>query len=124
MVTRIAIDLDGVVTANPSALSWLTYHALKNENAIEVYILTWRDGSNLKRREETVDDLKRFGIQYTELLMAPRKFPNLRTAAFWKISQIKEREINIWLDDDLKSFTRDLGIDVDRLLPGVIKIFI
>lgn len=119
-----AIDLDGVITANPPAMAWLIYHLLKNENDNIVYILTWRNGSDPTRHDETIKDLDRFGIPYTELIMAPRKFKTLRMAAFWKINQIKKLGINIWVDDELKSYTRDLGIDIDRLLPDVHKIYI
>lgn len=119
-----AIDLDGVITANPPAMAWFLYHLLKNENDNEVYIITWRNGSDETRRNETLDDLKRFGIQYTDLIMAPRKFKTLRMAAFWKISQIKKLNINIWIDDELKNYTRDLGIDLERLLPNVHQIYI
>lgn len=119
-----AIDLDGVITANPQALSWLTYHLLKNENNNEVYILTWRNGSDPIRRLETTDDLTRFGIQFTELVMAPQKFRSVRVAAFWKISQVLNLGIDMWLDDELKSFSRDLNIDLNRMLPKVAKIHI
>jgi len=117
-----AIDLDGVITANPAALSWLTYHLLKNENRNFIYILTWRDGSDDKRCKETLSDLKMFGISYNQLIMAPKRLSGIKSAAFWKISKIKELDINIWMDDELKNYHRDLGIDLDRLLPDVIKI--
>jgi hypothetical protein len=124
MIKRWAIDLDGVISANPPAISWWTYHLLKNENQNEIYVLTWRDGSSDARRAETLNDLARFGIQYTDLIMAPRKFSSMRVAAFWKISKITELGIDIWVDDELKSYTRDLKINLERLLPNVHKIFI
>lgn len=124
MTKKWAIDLDGVITANPAALSWLTYHLLKNENDNEVYIITWRNGANDKRRLETIDDLKRFGISYTKLIMAPRKLNTLRVAAFWKIAEIVKNGIHIWLDDEIKNYARDYGINLERLLPGVEKIHI
>jgi len=124
MVKKWAVDLDGVITANPSAMSWLIYHLLKNENQNEVYILSWRDGSDKTRKAETINDLLGFGISYTELIMAPRKFKTMRLSAFWKIATIKKMEIDIWLDDDFKIYTRDLGIDIERLLPNVMKIYI
>ena len=124
MTTKIAIDLDGVISANPTAMSWLVYHLLKNENDIEVHIITWRNGADETRYNETLEDLKRFGVQYTTLVMAPRKFKTLRMAAFWKIAQVRKLGINIWFDDELKNYTRDLGIDVNRLLPDVLKIYI
>lgn len=121
-VTKWAIDMDGVITANPVVFSWLTYHLLKNENKNEVYILTWRDGSNEERKKETIADLKLFGIKYTGVIMAPRRFPNIRTAAYWKVAQVHELGFNIWLDNEIKNYKRDLGINIDRLLPNVIKI--
>jgi len=122
MTTKWAIDLDGVITANPSALSWLTYHLLKNENDHEVYMLTWRDGSNPNRTKETIDDLAHFGIRYTNIIMAPRKYKNMRVACFWKVSQIKKLGAHIWIDDELKAYKRDYGIDVQKLLPYTILI--
>lgn len=121
---RWCFDIDGVITANPAAIAWLTYHLLKNENNNEVYILTWRDGSDEKRRAETEQDLGRFGIVYTKLIMAPRRFDNLRTAAFWKVSQLDELKVDIWFDDEIKNYKRDLGIDLDRLLPNTKKVWI
>jgi len=119
-----AIDIDGVITANPSALSWFTYHLSKNENTDFIIILTWRDGSDSVRREQTIEELKQFGIHYDHLEMAPRKFENLRSAALWKIHRIKELNVDIWIDDELKEYKRDLGIDVNGLLPQVHKIWI
>ncbi len=121
---RWCFDIDGVITANPPALSWLTYHLCKNENDNHVIILSWRDGSNEKRRQETVELLKTFGITYHELIMCPKKLPNARAAAYWKMKQIKELKIDIWLDDEIKSYRRDYQIDLDKLLPNVSKIWI
>lgn len=121
-VARWAIDIDGVITANPSAMSWLLWHLLKNENSNEVYLLSWRDGSDPVRVEETERDLTRFGIRYTKLLMAPKKFSTLRQSAFWKMGVVRKYKIDIWFDNDLKIFNRDFGINVDRLLPDVIKV--
>ena len=124
MIHKWAIDIDGVITANPAALSWLTYHLLKNENQNEVYIISWRDGSDEKRVKETEDDLKTFGIKYTKLVMAPGRFETVRVAAFWKVSKIRELQINTWLDDELKSYVRDYNLNLDDLLPDVNKIHI
>ena len=120
--TKFAIDLDGVITANPSAVAWLTYHLLKNENNHEVYVLTWRDGSDEARVQETSEDLRRFGICYTKIIMAPRKFKNMRVACFWKVSQIRKLNAHIWIDDELKAYKRDYGVDVQKLLPDTILI--
>ena len=119
-----AIDLDGVITANPQALSWLTYHLHKNENDNKIFIITWRDGANEKRKKETIEDLKRFNISYDELIMAPRKFPTMRIAGYWKIAQMAKLKIDIWLDDEIKSYKRDYGFDLNKLLPDVNKIWI
>lgn len=124
MTTKWAIDLDGVITANPAALSWLTYHLSKNENDNEVIILTWRDGSNGERYAETCRDLTRFGIYYHTLVMAPKHFDNMRTAAYWKIAEVEKRGIDIWMDDEIKNYQRDLGIDLQKLLPNVSRIHI
>lgn len=119
-----AIDIDGVITANPQAMSWLTHHLCKNENKQEVLIVTWRDGSDVERLEQTKRELETFGIFYHELVMAPRKFTDAKTAAFWKIAKIAELGIDVWVDDELKMYRRDFGIDLDLLLPKVEKIWI
>lgn len=121
---RWAIDIDGVITANPAALSWLTYHLCKDENTNEVLIITWRDGSNPERVAETIKELAMFGISYHDIIFAPRKFKNARVAAYWKASQVAELKINTWVDDELKSYKRDFGIDLEKLLPEVNKIWI
>lgn len=121
---KLALDMDGVITANPTALEWLTYHLSKNENSFDIYIVTWRNGSDEDRVFETYEDLRRFNISYKELIMAPQKFFKARDAAEWKLSKIKELGINIWVDDELKSYKRDYGIDLDVELPEVIKIWI
>ncbi len=119
-----AIDIDGVITANPAAFSFLTYHLNKNENSDTVIILTWRDGSDPERRKQTMEELDIFGIYYNQVIMAPKKFDNIRAAALWKISKMKELGINIWIDDEIKMYIRDLGIDVHALLPDVHCIWI
>jgi hypothetical protein len=121
---RFAIDLDGVITANPSAMSWLTYHLCKNENKHEVYIITWRNGGDVERKNETIRDLEKMGIYYHKLIMADTKIPNMRVACFWKVQQMRENKINIWMDDDIKIYKRDYGIDVNKLLPDVQTIYI
>lgn len=119
-----AIDIDGVITANPAVFSWLTYHLTKNENDQTIIVLSWRDGSDPERVKETERELEEFGIRYNQLVMAPRKFPNARVAMFWKIAKIAELCIDIWMDDEIKIYKRDYGINLDRLLPGVQKIWI
>jgi len=120
---KIVLDLDGVITANPPVFSWLTWHFKKNENRTTIYIITWRFGSNL-RKDETIADLKFFGIKYDFLIMAPDHFKNAREAADWKIEKIKEVEANIWFDDEIKAYERDYDINLDKLLPNTIKIWI
>lgn len=117
-----AIDIDGVVTANPAAISWLTYHLAKNENNNIIIMLSWRDGSDAARVQETKDDLQRFGITYHNLVMAPNRFENDRLAAFWKIAQVNELKVDVWLDNDLKHYVRDYQMNLDTLLPAVHKI--
>lgn len=124
MIHKWAIDIDGVITANPSAMSWLTYHLMKNENQNEVYIISWRDGSDEARKKETENDLKTFGIKYTRLIMAPGRFATARVAAFWKVAKMRELGINTWIDDEIKSYSRDYNIKLDDLLPDVNKIHI
>ncbi len=119
MTHRWAIDLDGVITANPAALSWLTYHLAKKDNDNHITVITWRDGSNNHRRLETLADLTRFGIVYDELVMAPRHFSNAKVAAYWKIKIFNDLKINTVLDDEIKSWRRDYGIPVEKLLHNV-----
>jgi len=122
-VTNWAIDIDGVITANPAALSWLTYHLLKNENRNNIFILSWRNGADELTKIRTIEELKRFNIYYNQLILAPKRL-TIRGAAYWKIANIKKLHIDIWVDDELKIYKRDYGIDLDLLLPEVIKIWI
>ena len=124
MTTKWCFDIDGVITANPQALSWLTYHLCKNENNNYIYLLSWRDGTDATRKIQTISDLQKFNVHYNELIMAPKRFGNIRQAAFWKIAQIHKLGIKIWFDDELKSYKRDYKINVDALLPDVVKIWI
>lgn len=119
-----AIDIDGVITANPEVFKWLTYHLSKNENDNKIYIISWRNGQDVERYTQTLEELGLFGITYDMLITAPRKFKNLRTAAFWKIKMMRELKVDIWFDDEIKSYRRDLGINLDALLPDVNKIWI
>lgn len=123
-MAKFCFDIDGVINANPAAISWLTYHLLKDENGHVIYILSWRDGSNEERKAQTIKELERFNIYYDELIFAPRKFVNMRQVAFWKISMVHKLGINVWLDDELKIYRRDYGINLEVLLPNVIKIWI
>ena len=122
-MANFAIDIDGVITANPAALSWLTYHLCKNENQNKVYIISWRNGTDKDRTRETIEDLRRFNITYHQIIMAPAKY-SARVAAYWKINKLRELKIDIWLDDEIKIYTRDFKIPLDLLLPNVLKIWI
>lgn len=117
-------DIDGVITANPSAMAWLTWHLKKNENQNTIYILTWRDGSNPDRKIQTKEDLDRWGIVYDDLIMADKRFKTLKEAAIWKIDKVRELKADIWLDDELKIYKRDYSFDLDKLLPNTEKVWI
>lgn len=118
-----AIDIDGVITANPQVFEWLTYHLKKNENNNYIYILSWRNGSDEKRLKETMEELRRFNISYDELIMAKNKL-TFEEAAYWKILQIKAKKVDVWIDDEIKAYQRDLNIDLDLALPEVQRIWI
>ena len=120
---RIVLDLDGVITANPPVFAWLTWHLKKNENNTIIYVISWRFGTST-RKDETIADLKYFGIKYDFLVMAPEHFKNAGEAAYWKIEKVKEAEADIWFDDEIKSYQRDYNINLDKLLPNVKKIWI
>lgn len=117
-------DIDGVITANPQVLSWLSYHLTKNENNNRVYLLSWRDGSDEARREQTYRELESFNIIYDELILAPKRFTSTKQAAYWKIAKLRELKADIWFDDEIKIYQRDYGINLDKLLPDVIKVHI
>ncbi len=85
--------------------------------------MSWRNGADPARFEQTATDLLRFNITYDKLILAPGKL-NARAAAYWKIAQVKKHKIDIWMDDEIKIYKRDYLIDLDRLLPDVLKIWI
>jgi len=116
-------DLDGVITAYPEVFSWFSWHLKKNENYNVIYILTGRFGSSL-RKSETIEDLIFFKIKYDFLIMAPNKFDDLKEEAKWKIDRVKEAEADIWVDNDFKLYQKNCGIDLDKSLPNVARIWI
>ena len=113
------LDMDGVITANPAAFSFLTHHLHKNENGHRITVLSWRDGSKKERRKETESELKMWGITYDRLVMSPSRIENERMAARWKVSTVSELKANVWMDNDLKRFRTEYGIDLEAELPSV-----
>lgn len=110
-----AIDMDGVITSNPDFFKWWTYQLHKNGH--EIYIVSAR---NPKREQETLDELKHWGITSDHLIMMTDQPRDHKSQAEWKVAAVKEYKIDIWLDNDFKIYEKVLGVDTN--IEGVTKL--
>jgi len=97
---KIAIDVDGTITHSPRLFKQLAKSLLTSGN--EVFILTG-NGYNEMPREKRLLQLEKFydftPEYYTELIIAEGKNDN---AVGWEKARIiKERNIDIFIDNDL-----------------------
>jgi len=107
------IDIDGVITANPDFFEWFTFHLLKKLNDNKVYIITSR---NPERKEETINELKHWGISYDELKFMPKDFTRDNvTQGNWKKDTVQALGADIWFDNDFKWYEKECGIDFSDL---------
>jgi hypothetical protein len=116
------IDIDGVITSNPSFFQWFIYTLRKKENKHKVHIVSCR---NPERIFETELELTSWGIKYDEIhYMQPELPRDLKTQAEWKIAIAKFIKPDIWIDNDFKIYKQTCGVDVWKELPDVTKIMI
>ena len=108
-----AIDIDGVITANPDFFKWLTFHLKKKLNNNKVYIVTSR---NPERYKETIIELEHWGIRYDELCFMPKELTrDNRTQGNWKKDTVQALNADIWFDNDFKWYERECKIDFSDL---------
>lgn len=114
------IDLDGVITANPSFWKWWVYHLRKKPNHCWVGILTAR---NPKRVDETLEELKFWGIEYDEIyFMDAALARSFKSQGEWKRNMLLEIQPDVWVEDQLKVYERACGVDFSVLLEKGLEI--
>ena len=95
---KIAIDLDGSISAYPDVFRVLT-QTLKTNNEITIYIITSREPS-YQSREQTANELENLGIAYDHLIITDNKQ-----------KFIKDNGISLLIDDQDENFIK-LGPEV------------
>ena len=109
-------DIDSVITANPESIKWWIYHLRKNGHKID--IVTSR---NPKRKKETIEELKFWGIDYDEIFFMSKKLKrDFTTQALWKVKVVKILKPDIWVDNNFKIYERALGVNTE--VEGVCRI--
>lgn len=110
---RIILDIDGVISTNPQFFSLLTYFLTKKRNECEVYIVTAR---NPNRKQETIDELGVWGIQYDDVLFMPSDLTrDFTTQGKWKKDTVQGLNADLWFDNDFKWYEKECGIDFSDL---------
>jgi hypothetical protein len=111
-----ALDIDGVITANPTFFSWLTYHLSKRGNKNIICIITSRNPSRLAETEEY---LKSQNIYYDKLIsMKPEHPRGHKELLMWKLGHLIAIQPDIWMDDSIKLYSQLYGIDLKQHLPN------
>ncbi len=91
---RFGIDIDGTISQAPIHFKRLIDALLMRGD--EVHIITARTE---EKRQETVDLLKAFSIDYSELVMRPLDW--LGTVGEFKVHEVRQRGIHMMIDDDI-----------------------
>jgi len=118
-----AIDLDGVITANPDFFKFLTYTLNKQGNEGNLVIIV--SARNPSRFDETISELYEFGIHYHRLIMNSNpKQRDWKSLMEWKFKTIQSIQPDIWIDNDFKMYERVFHIDLDKLFPELQRIWI
>jgi len=106
-------DLDGVITTNPDFFKLLTYWLKKKRNNNKIYILTAR---NPERQEETINELRNWGISYDTLHFMPKQLTrDFKTQGLWKKDTVQVLNADLWFDNDFKWYEKECGIDFSDL---------
>ena len=95
---KIAIDIDGCISAYPAHFRILT-QVLKSNAELKIYIITSREQSR-QSREKTIDELEKLGIEYDHLIITDNK------ADF-----IINNDISLFFDNEDENF-KGLGPEV------------
>src|SRR3990167_11303324 len=105
-----AIDMDGVIVANPDFWKWFTFKLHANKQWID--IVTSR---NPERVEETKKELSFWGITYDDLhFMSSFMSRDYKTQGEWKRDTIIRLKSDIWFDNEFKVYEEVLGVDLSE----------
>lgn len=103
----LALDIDGVITANPDFFRFLSY--LFKKNGWYVDIITSR---NPKRKKETEEELKKWDISYDTIHFMSTDLPrDYKTQGEWKVQKVNYLGSTLWIDNEFKVYEKVVGVD-------------
>lgn len=102
-----AIDLDGVIVANPDFWKWFTFKLHVNKQWIDIV-----SSRNPERTEETKAELKHWGITYDDLhMMSSQMARDFKTQGEWKRDKVMQLKSDIWFDNEFKIYEELMEVD-------------
>ncbi len=114
---RIAIDYDGVITANYAHYLQLARDFVKSGH--EVYVIT---AANKKRQQDVISDLALIGFPCKQLIVRPNGFISTyeNIGSFKKLWLLK-LNIDLWFDNEVKIY-KQAGVDFSDLKTAIVRV--
>ena len=114
---RIALDYDGVITANYAHYLQLAKDFVKSGH--QVYILT---AANKYRQKFILQDLIISGIPFNDVIFRPNNFKsNPEMIGSFKKLWLLKLDIDLWFDNDVKQYEQ-AGVDFSDLKTQIVRI--
>jgi uncharacterized HAD superfamily protein len=93
-MANIGIDIDGTISALPAFFSFMSKALMTAGH--KIYIITYRASIY---RDITIQDLKNFNIEYTEVYLCDKLLP----AHIWKAQLAEELQLDMMFEDALEN---------------------
>ena len=114
---RIALDYDGVISANFVHYYQLASDMKKSNHPI--YIIT---ASNLYRAKGISYDLDRMHFPYDFFITRPVDFISSdKTIGEWKKEMLVKHDIDLWFDNEIKNYEQ-AGVDFSDVKTVIVRI--
>ena len=114
---RVALDYDGVISANWSHYFQLAFDLLKSKHS--VYIIT---AAKHNRAQEIQSILAAQGFHFSGIFTRPIDFiSTYKNIGEWKKKIIQENAIDLWFDNEIKIYEQ-AGIDFSDLKTAIVRI--
>lgn len=114
---NVAIDYDGVITANYAHYLQLAKDFEKSGH--NVYVIS---AANKQRRKRVVDDLAMMGFPCKQLIVRPDNFISTHEniGSFKKLWLLK-LNIDLWFDNEVKIYEQ-AGVDFSDIKTAIVRI--
>lgn len=110
----VALDYDGVITANISHYNQLASDLIRSGH--EVIILTGASYSRAKRIQQTIQ------FPYTKFIGRPKNFKSTPfNIGTWKKIQLLKNNVGLWFDNSIKEYEQ-AGVDFSDIETQIVRI--